>query len=184
MVQTEGMITQLVFEHSLRVRFTEEASTPASSKPATAIATPELREVTSDEHSADEDTNGSSEGGQSTFRGSSTTRVPTESSGSTTNPKSTSSPSKGSGGGDKDKDKPSTQGTNLVGKITNLISTDLGNLVDGRDFLFLIWYSPLQIAFCVWFLYVILDWSAFVGMGFMILSIPLPGGYPLSFRIR
>jgi hypothetical protein len=30
-----------------------------------------------------------------------------------------------------------TSADNLVGKINNLVTTDLGNLVDGRDFLFL-----------------------------------------------
>lgn len=34
---------------------------------------------------------------------------------------------------------------------------------------------PLQIALCVWLLYEILGWSAFVGMGVIVLLFPLPG---------
>ena len=37
--------------------------------------------------------------------------------------------------------------SNLVGKINNLVSTDLGNITEGRDFLFVVMYAPLQIIF-------------------------------------
>ena len=68
------------------------------------------------------------------------------------------------------------KGDNLVGKINNMISTDLKNITDGRDFLFLcrfipprwvnlsnfcvskVLYTPLQCVVCVWFLYEILGW--------------------------
>ncbi|KAG6908669.1 hypothetical protein DXG01_003683 [Tephrocybe rancida] len=69
--------------------------------------------------------------------------------------------------------KPKTQ--NVVGKINNLISTDLGNIVDGCDFLLLFIYIPLQITLCVIFLYGILGWSAFVGFGVLLLTSPAPG---------
>lgn len=68
---------------------------------------------------------------------------------------------------------------NLVGKINNLVTTDLGNITDSRDFLLiglynvtynrmsrpridilltLVTYIPLQIVLCIWFLYTILGW--------------------------
>ena len=56
--------------------------------------------------------------------------------------------------GKDDKDK----GSNLVGRINNLISTDLENITDGRDFLFVLVYTPLHIILCVGFLYKILGW--------------------------
>ena len=83
--------------------------------------------------------------------------------------------------------------SNLVGKMNNLVSTDLDNLVDGRDFLLLgsflayvsvdisnemhhaVLYLPLQIVVCVWFLYTILGWSAFVGTVVMLALFPVPG---------
>jgi hypothetical protein len=36
-------------------------------------------------------------------------------------------------------------------------------------------YFPLQVAVCIWFLYNILGWSAFVGMVVMIALFPIPG---------
>jgi hypothetical protein len=79
-----------------------------------------------------------------------------------------------------DKQAPSaeTEGkpTDLVGKINNLVSTDLSNIVDGRDFLlvcepvfvffviqlsiFLVVGAPLQIGLSIWFLYNVLGWRS------------------------
>lgn len=83
---------------------------------------------------------------------------------------------------------------NLIGKINNLVTTDLNNITEARDFLFLgecttlfaiqrlcsddvgkVLYVPLQVALCVWFLYSILGWSAFVGLSSMVLLFPIPG---------
>ena len=66
-------------------------------------------------------------------------------------------------------------GSNLVGKITNLVSTDLNNIIEGRDFLMLVISLPLQIIFCVAFLYKVLGWSAIVGIAVMTILYPLPG---------
>lgn len=72
-------------------------------------------------------------------------------------------------------DAPSSDTNNLVGKINNLVTTDLENITDGRDFLFVIIYIPVQIVLCMVFLYAVLGWSCFVGLGVMIVSFPLPG---------
>ncbi|PBK89786.1 P-loop containing nucleoside triphosphate hydrolase protein [Armillaria gallica] len=64
---------------------------------------------------------------------------------------------------------------NLVGKINNLVTTDLSNIADSRDFMRLLVYVPLQLILCVVFLYVILGWSAFVGLAVIILMFPAPG---------
>jgi hypothetical protein len=83
----------------------------------------------------------------------------------------------------------------LVGKINNLVTVDLGNIgpcfycyhwcsssccltrypVDSRDFLVLVIFIPLQIAFGIWFLYVLLGWSVWVGVASIVLLAPLPG---------
>lgn len=65
--------------------------------------------------------------------------------------------------------------SNLVGKITNLVSTDLNNIVDGRDFPMLFISLPLQMVLCIVFLYKVLGWSAIVGMAVMVVLYPLPG---------
>ncbi|KAJ7691733.1 P-loop containing nucleoside triphosphate hydrolase protein [Mycena rosella] len=62
-----------------------------------------------------------------------------------------------------------------VGKISNLVTTDLRNVTNMSDFLMLLFYMPVSVVFCIIFLYIVLGWSAFVGMGTMILLFPLSG---------
>ncbi|VDB87410.1 unnamed protein product [Peniophora sp. CBMAI 1063] len=69
----------------------------------------------------------------------------------------------------------STKSRNLAGKLNNLISTDLNNITLGKEVMMLVFYAPLMTAFAIWFLYVILGWSAFVGIAVMVLLLPLPG---------
>ena len=78
-------------------------------------------------------------------------------------------------GKDKEEEKKGGNEPNLVGKITNLVSTDLKNIVDGRDFPVLFISLPLQVIFCIVFLYKVLGWSAIVGMVAMVTLYPLPG---------
>jgi hypothetical protein len=47
---------------------------------------------------------------------------------------------------------------NLVGKINNLVTTDLNNITTAREFLRVFVLAPIQIALCVMFLYVLLGW--------------------------
>jgi hypothetical protein len=58
---------------------------------------------------------------------------------------------------DSDKDEHAS-GENLVGKINNLVTTDLANIVEARDFLLAAVYIPLQITLCIVFLYAVLGW--------------------------
>ena len=78
-------------------------------------------------------------------------------------------------GKDKEEEKKGENESNLVGKITNLVSTDLNNIVDGKDFPALFVSLPLQVIFCIVFLYKVLGWSAIVGMVMMVTLYPLPG---------
>ncbi|KAI0758154.1 multidrug resistance-associated ABC transporter [Fomes fomentarius] len=173
LVQCEAMITQLVFNHSLRIRMkAETAESPAVSRATTAVPTPDNASIAEPEPEGSavyEEPNGSSNSSEdetvraSIISGASTTvnkkgkDVP-----KLDVPKAvTAQPAAGSG--------------NLVGKINNLVTTDLNNLVEGRDFLFLILYAPLQVILAVWFLYSILGWSAFMGMIAMALLFPVPG---------
>lgn len=59
------------------------------------------------------------------------------------------------------KDKSSTRlssASNLIGHINNLVTTDLGNIIDARDFMFVFIFIPLQFIACIAFLYWILGW--------------------------
>lgn len=47
---------------------------------------------------------------------------------------------------------------NLVGRLNNLVTTDLGNITGARDVLYIVVYIPMQITLCMLFLYLILGW--------------------------
>ncbi|KAJ6479091.1 hypothetical protein C8R45DRAFT_933872 [Mycena sanguinolenta] len=66
-------------------------------------------------------------------------------------------------------------GGSLVGKINNLVTVDLGNITDSRDFLILLISVPLQLALGVYFLHVLLGWAVWVGVASILLLAPLPG---------
>ncbi|KAF8256886.1 ABC transporter type 1, transmembrane domain-containing protein [Lactarius quietus] len=169
LVRTTAIVTQLVFEHALRIRMKAETS---SSPGPTPTATPDGRsEATTPDsgsvveiHTASEDAGGDS--------------PETRSEQSTTPATSIKGKQKeetpGSHNGKEDGDKPGAS-RNLVGKMNNLVSTDLENIVSGRDILLLLLYTPLQVSMCVWFLYNILGWSAFIGLAVMIALFPIPG---------
>ncbi|KAF8594046.1 hypothetical protein BDV93DRAFT_529547 [Ceratobasidium sp. AG-I] len=130
-VRSEGILTQLIFEHSLRIR--------------TASEVPETTE-----------TPNGTRAGQRADRGGH------HYNGNSSRPDINAKVKRG-------------EHSNLTGKINNLISTDLGNIAKGCDFLLIILYAPLQIALCVVFLYRILGWSAVLGMAVMVLLFPVPG---------
>ncbi|KAG9114446.1 hypothetical protein FRC07_007648, partial [Ceratobasidium sp. 392] len=67
-----------------------------------------------------------------------------------------------------------TNNSNLVGKITNLMSTDLKNIGEGCNILLLAFNAPIQIIVSIVFLYRILGWSAIVGTVVMLVSTPIP----------
>ncbi|KAG8697036.1 hypothetical protein FRC09_008111, partial [Ceratobasidium sp. 395] len=173
-VRAEGMLTQLLFEHSLRIRMVAEVASSGSGAKTPKTATPGAETASVSGETAVEGSEGSAEGGSTSHTA--------EGSNAQTLVASTSSiAGKGKGKGeDKDKDKKKDEekdsdSTNLVGKINNLMSTDLGNITEGRDFLFILLFSPVQIIISIIFLYKILGWSAIVGMVAMLVSFPIPG---------
>ncbi|KAJ7147409.1 P-loop containing nucleoside triphosphate hydrolase protein [Mycena crocata] len=69
---------------------------------------------------------------------------------------------------------PQKTNANLQGKISNLVTVDLGNISAGSNAVLLL-LVPIQVVLSVIFLYQVLGWSAFVGMGVMVALFPLPG---------
>ncbi|KAK7025989.1 hypothetical protein VNI00_015819 [Paramarasmius palmivorus] len=67
------------------------------------------------------------------------------------------------------------KGSSLIGKINNLVTTDVNNILNGPHLPYLVAYVPLQLAFSLMFLYSILGWSAFVAFGCTLLLLPVPG---------
>ncbi|KAJ4482242.1 P-loop containing nucleoside triphosphate hydrolase protein, partial [Lentinula aciculospora] len=63
---------------------------------------------------------------------------------------------------------------NITGKLNNLVASDIPE-VGGAISPFLVFLcSPVELGLSMWFLYDILQWSAFVGFAFMLLCVPLP----------
>ena len=52
----------------------------------------------------------------------------------------------------------SSGSSNLIGKINNLVTTDLENIVDSRDFLLVLIDIPLKVTLSIVFLYGVLGW--------------------------
>lgn len=122
-----AIVTQLVFEHALRIRVKAETSSSPRSTPA---VTPETRSeaTTPDNLSIVGDTTASeTEGASGDENVPSTT--PSSIKGKQKDSPATPAP------GDDSEDLGMSMSSNLVGKMNNLVSTDLENLVDGRDFL-------------------------------------------------
>ena len=126
-MRVSAIITQLVFEHALRIRVKAEIS---SSPRATPAVTPEARSesttpdnVSVVDHNVSETMSGSGEeNGQSTTSSNIKGKQKEEFPGGIAGGADSEDPGKSS---------------NLVGKMNNLVSTDLENIVDGRDFLLL-----------------------------------------------
>ncbi|KAG6830594.1 hypothetical protein H0H92_015875 [Tricholoma furcatifolium] len=68
----------------------------------------------------------------------------------------------------------SANAKSLVGRMNNLISSDLEAITKASEFLQVFIAAPVMIIFCVAFLYTILGWSALVGFGVMLAMMPVP----------
>ncbi|KAI0066573.1 P-loop containing nucleoside triphosphate hydrolase protein [Artomyces pyxidatus] len=174
--RANGFLTQLVFEHSLRIRMTAETNEETTQGDASeATVTPDNASV--------------AESGSESFAAGDADRSPSDhgvdgkgKQKANSEDAERSGPSQAAAG---------SKASNLVGKINNLITSDLSNLLDGRDFLFIrtsilntvnafeivlpVVQMPFEIGLCVYFLYTYLGWSAFVGMASMVMLFPVPG---------
>ncbi|GBE88702.1 ATP-binding cassette transporter abc4 [Sparassis crispa] len=169
-----AIITQLVFDHALRARVKADVNEASiGTGISTAVATPDNVSETEPGSSEipQEHSGGSSEEGEegsaatlsvdtSSMKGKQKKKASLEDSGST-KPEPTATATS------------DEKGRDMVGKITNLISTDLNNITEGRDFLFFIIEVPWKIGLCIYLLYSLLGWSAFVGMAVIVMAIPL-----------
>jgi len=203
-VRTEVLLTQLVFEHSLRIRLKAEAAADAKPTPeAEAMLTESEANVASD--TASVSTSGDvsivASGSGSAREGFEvSTAIPSgepckAGSESDTTLVKVSTNRKPKEAKEKQKEDSRKSNGNLIGKINNLVTTDLNNITSGGDFLMisaphtcfhfcdtraevlfiLVLYIPLQITLCLTFLYRVLGWSAFVGFAVMLLLLPIPG---------
>lgn len=120
LVRCEGIITQLVFEHALRIRMKAQTAADSSSVSSTVTSTPDTPSI------AESDT--VTEATTITSNGTEPSNASIKSDAN----KGKGKDSKDGSNGSISKGKSSTD--NLVGKLNNLITTDLNNIVEGRDF--------------------------------------------------
>lgn len=167
----QALITQLVFNHALRIRVkAETSSTPSQSTVSSVATTPDNASIAERSDGAespitdDETQTAISEGTAASKASKRKSQAPSEASTAPVAEEAKSSESKSG---------------HLVGKLNNLVTTDLNNLVDGRDFLFigkpiiallsrlslirlrlLVVFAPSQIAVCMLFLANTLGWRS------------------------
>ncbi|EMD39558.1 hypothetical protein CERSUDRAFT_111873 [Gelatoporia subvermispora B] len=167
-VHAEAMITSLIFDHSLRIRVKAETDNESEGSTTSSMTvTPETASVVETEGvESVEDTTGNDD---ETLRANSTggTSRSVVDKGKT---KSSIVPEvERSAAPAQDKLK------NLTGKLNNLVTVDLDNVLATCDVLILVEMCPLQGVFSIWFLYSLLSWSALVGLATMIILTPIPG---------
>ncbi|KAH9848044.1 P-loop containing nucleoside triphosphate hydrolase protein [Lenzites betulinus] len=176
-VRLQSVLTELVFEHALRVRMKADTSDSTDATPSsvsTTVATPDNASQTDTDGESSSQTD---EGGAHSATASSSTAVAADSSSSTKGKGKTTAESTTSGKEDAAPPKETKAGSkHLVGRINNLVSSDLSSM----DYIamwaiFLTIESPFQVMLCITFLYQILGWSALVGFVIMLASLPIPG---------
>ncbi|KAI0742214.1 hypothetical protein C8Q80DRAFT_1186678 [Daedaleopsis nitida] len=175
LVRAEAIMTQLVFDHALRIRMKADTGASAPSDLSAETTPAESSENVSvpqaEPHGMDVHDTDSLEGSDTGSVHASTSAASTA-----TLAKSGDAPNKIADSQDNaDSSQRASGSVNLVGKMNNLVTSDLNNLTWGRHFLYVVLYAPLQIVFAVCFLYTILGWSIFIGLVVMVLLFPVPG---------
>ncbi|KAG8882432.1 hypothetical protein FRB97_008247, partial [Tulasnella sp. 331] len=173
-VRMEGLITELIFERALKMRFTDDSQKSApvdAGVGLTPIPNAELVVERSGRPGATDSRNvtlaSNSEVADIDNKRKRIDRSPT-SSGSGSSRKLKATPIRD------DSPKKQKESKNLVGKLTNMVSTDLGNFANAPNFVLWVVDIPFQLGLATWLLYGLLGWSALVGLAVMILIIPIP----------
>ncbi|KAI0085670.1 multidrug resistance-associated ABC transporter [Irpex rosettiformis] len=147
--RTQGVLTQLIFDHALRVRAfnTHSEASPSSVEQANieAINGRDVQESTdADAVVSDPPANESSDHDRNAITNSTSNAVTKR------------------------------QAVSL-GTLNNLIATDISNIDGGQYWILTGFYTPTQIVVSIAFLYVVLGWSSLVGVVTLSILLPLPG---------
>ncbi|EJD51854.1 hypothetical protein AURDEDRAFT_82731 [Auricularia subglabra TFB-10046 SS5] len=146
LVRVEAIVTQLVFEHALKIRIPAEVPTDSANQSPGNSASTSISE-------GDDGVTCASSGDDRDAK-----------------PPAPATISDSASTGNRD-----GAARDLIGRVNNLVTSDVSNITDARDILFLLLYCPLQVVICMSFLYAVLGWSAFAGLAAMIVTFPLPG---------
>jgi hypothetical protein len=151
--QIEAIITAVVYRHALRIRVVNNTDDSVLPTPP---VTPSLPKATLGAES-ETATNHSRAESSSAESSTATTAVGSDDG----NSKKNESTEGGEG----------KKSTDVVGKLNNLVTSDLESITAGRDVLLYGMNSITQLVLGSWFLYTIMGWSAFVGLGVMVVSL-------------
>ncbi|KZT60623.1 P-loop containing nucleoside triphosphate hydrolase protein [Calocera cornea HHB12733] len=178
-IQAESLLVQLLLRHAFRVRVTDDTpivSTSSSSIGSMAsastsgVSTPVNEQSSNPSVTSTGDTANPSEH-QNTTDGVKPLPVPNQ----TTLLGPSKEILKSKGDAKAAPKEPSIKSLHLFAKINNMFGTDIANIVKLIDAVTLVVDTPLQIILSISFLHLVLGWAALVGIGFMVLTIPLPG---------
>ncbi|KAG8882435.1 hypothetical protein FRB97_008251 [Tulasnella sp. 331] len=170
-VRLQNVVTLLVFERALKMRFAEDSQSDMTTSVQVAPSV-------ADNDSTDAEGNSQLEGTSSsevTLQDRPADHTEGAGKGSVTASTTSDASPKVSGKEDTKTKESTAEAKNLVGRLTNLVSTDLNNLTQAQNFIFPLALVPVQLGLSIWFLYSVLGWSAFVGLATMILGFPIPG---------
>ncbi|TCD60867.1 hypothetical protein EIP91_009386 [Steccherinum ochraceum] len=158
--QTQAILTQLVFDHALRMRVKANApEVPPPSEPEVAGSSTADNQSSNNGSPAEQPTVSAG----SSSSASSATKVQVDVAKSQTKDvKPEQKSSKGAG-------------QDLVGRLNNLVTADLATLQAGQQFPLLFIFVPLQIIASTAVLYAMVGWSVFPGIAVMVAMTPIPG---------
>jgi ABC-type multidrug transport system fused ATPase/permease subunit len=167
----EAVITSAVYQHSLRIRVLNKTDDELPPPPP---ATPELPKANTALGPAQAP--GSAEATASEVATLHSRAETSASTSSTVVGSENGNGKKGKDGKDAagDEKYKKGKGQDIIGKLNNLVTADLDNITGGKDWLICVVNNILQVSLGSGFLYSILGWSAWVGLGVMILLAPIP----------
>lgn len=171
LVKVESLFTQMLFGHALRIDMRDDAAAEGGNEQELALAVANIPDAVQDPLPSAGPAKGVVDSAQP---------QPVVESDSTTLAEGSSAPSsapsiKASA------DVPNAGATHtpgpasLTARINTLMTSDIENVIQGKDILMLLIYAPLQIILGGVFLYQILSWSALFGMLTTIVTLPVPG---------
>ncbi|KAM5539772.1 hypothetical protein V8D89_006585 [Ganoderma adspersum] len=182
-VRIQAIVTELVFEHALRIRMKAETSDAADASKSgenTAIATPDTASQVGDAGESQSGEGSQAGGGAPGYSAASSSSTAVSPGSAPVSVKGKgkatpeNSPKKAAEQAKPPEDK--KEGKNLVGRINNLATSDLNNLEPiAMFFPYTVFEAPLQITLCMIFLHNLLGWSALVGLVMMLITLPVPG---------
>ncbi|KAE9391369.1 P-loop containing nucleoside triphosphate hydrolase protein [Gymnopus androsaceus JB14] len=178
-VHAEAILTEAILEHALKMRVKAETSDKDTSDSASASASgtttpgPEEQAASESGESGSEDEQktlhsaapSKAQFRESTLQAGTSISITRQGSSSTLKKDDSDNRKSSAPSSEEASTKPKVETKNILGKVNNLVTTDMQNITDGREIVVL----------CVLFLYNVLGWSSFVGLAAIVILFPVSG---------